>query len=132
MTVVAVTDTVDQLVRTSSEAVPRPLVHRAAQERRPARGPLEDWQQALALEDLAAAIAAQERLVTNTKRAYWTPLIAAQFSFDEFLSEGGEGTGAADRRGVEPEDELTTPPVETPLSEVTWKSSSTKALPVGH
>lgn len=44
------------------------------------------------LKTLAAAIEAQERLVTNTKRAFWTPLIAAQFSFDEFLSKSGEGT----------------------------------------
>jgi outer membrane protein TolC/ABC-type uncharacterized transport system substrate-binding protein len=44
------------------------------------------------LEVLAAALAARERSLTNAKRAYWAPLIAAQASLDEFLSKSGEGT----------------------------------------
>jgi len=43
---------------------------------------------------LAAAIEAQERLLTNAKRAFWTPLIAADASLDEFLSKSGEGSEA--------------------------------------
>lgn len=44
------------------------------------------------LKALRAAIAAQQRLVVNTRRSYWAPLIAADASLDEFLSESGAGS----------------------------------------
>ena len=40
---------------------------------------------------LDAAIAAQERLLKNTKRAFFIPDFAAQFDFSRIFSEGGEG-----------------------------------------
>jgi len=38
-----------------------------------------------------AAIAAQERILTNAKRAFWLPSFAAQGSASELLAESGEG-----------------------------------------
>jgi outer membrane protein TolC len=38
-----------------------------------------------------AAIAAQERILTNAKRVFWLPSFAAQGSVSELLAEGGEG-----------------------------------------
>ena len=38
-----------------------------------------------------AAIAAQERILTNAKRAFWLPSFAAQGSVSELLAESGEG-----------------------------------------
>ena len=43
------------------------------------------------LKILAAALAAQQRALTNAKRAFWAPSIAAEASVDEFLSKSGEG-----------------------------------------
>ena len=40
---------------------------------------------------LDAVIRAQERFLINAKRAFWTPVIAAEASLDEFLSKSGEG-----------------------------------------
>ncbi len=41
---------------------------------------------------LDAAIAAQDRLATSTRRASWSPTVGLELSFDELLSRGGAGT----------------------------------------
>jgi outer membrane protein TolC len=44
------------------------------------------------LAGLDAAIAAQDRLLTSSRRAFWSPTVGLKFSFDELLSRGGAGS----------------------------------------
>lgn len=46
------------------------------------------------LDLLRAVVVAQERLLRNTKRAYWTPEIGAEATVDEIFSKSGAGTAA--------------------------------------
>ncbi len=43
------------------------------------------------LRGVEAAVSAQERILTNAKRAFWLPSFAAQGKVTELLAEGGEG-----------------------------------------
>lgn len=46
------------------------------------------------LDGLDAAIAAQERVVTSARRAFWAPLVALRVDLEEVLERGGEGASS--------------------------------------
>ena len=51
------------------------------------------------LKILRSQIEVQERILLNSKRAYWAPLIAAEATVEEILSKSGAGAGAPELPG---------------------------------